>query len=93
MQFAKKEEEKTFNTKLWNPINWAFFLQKDTYLNLFYETLPLHLTHILDINPGKFSIEQADESSYLNKGKMQALLFTIYNKNWGNFIFAWSQSY
>jgi hypothetical protein len=35
----------------------------------------------LDINPGKFDIENSDENLYLNKGKMQALLFAIYNFN------------
>jgi hypothetical protein len=82
---SKKVVEKTFNSKMWNPITWSYFLQKSDYLQVFYESIPLHLTHALDINPGKFDIETSDDGIYLNKGKMQGLLFSIYNKNWNDF--------
>ena len=78
---------------MWNPITWAYFLQKKEYLDLFYDTLPLHLTHALDVNPGKFDIESNEEGSYLNKGKLQALIFTIFNRDWDNFLFGWKAAH
>ena len=51
------------------------------------------MTHSLDINPGKFDIESNEEGSYLNKGKMQALIFTIFNKDWENFNFGWKAAH
>jgi hypothetical protein len=53
----------------------------------------IHLTHSLDINPGKFDIDNSDENLYLNKGKMSALLFAIYNFNFDIFQYGWTQSY
>jgi hypothetical protein len=53
----------------------------------------IHIPHSIDINPGKFDIDSNDESLYLNKGKMQGLLFAIYNKNWETFSFAWQKCY
>ncbi|CDW89477.1 UNKNOWN [Stylonychia lemnae] len=89
----QKELEKTYNTKLWNPLNWAMYLQKSQYLSQFFQILPIHLTHSLDLNPGKFDLESNDEILYLNKGKMQSLCFCIYNKNWDDFYLVWTQSF
>ena len=63
--------EKTYNTKQWHPLTWAFFLQRSDYIKLFYEALPIHATLSLDLNPGKFGIEASDDSDvYLNKGRL-----------------------
>eukprot|EP00347_Sterkiella_histriomuscorum_P005379 403356837 len=87
-----KEFEKSFQTKLWNPLNWAFYLQKQQYIRFIYENLPIHLSHCLDLNPGKFDIESIEEG-FLNKGKAHNMLMTIYNKNYDDFYYAWNQSY
>lgn len=60
------------------------------YLSMFYEQMTIHLTHSIDINPGKFEMDNNDDSQYLNKGKMQALQFTVYNLNWNAFEYGWN---
>ena len=75
---------------MWNPVTWAYFMCKMDYLTMFYEQMSIHLTMSLDINPGKFAIDTSDESQYLNKGRMQALLFAIYNFDWEVFVYGWN---
>ena len=87
------KEEKTYNSKLWNPVTWAFFLRKPDFLHLFYDTLHLHLTHCLDVNPGKFDVEASDEEVWGNKGRLQGLLFTVYNRDYDLFLFGVSFSH
>ena len=60
---------------------------------MFYEQMNIHLSHSIDINPGKFDIDNNDENLYLNKGKMQAILFAIYNKKWNIFEYGWDRCY
>lgn len=68
--YTQSKVEKTFNGQLWNPVSWAYFQSKMDYLTTFYEQMNINLSHSLDINPGKFDIDNNDENLYLNKGKM-----------------------
>lgn len=49
--------KKQYLTNHWHPINYACFMEDFEFLTLFYESLNVHLSHAMDVNPNKVEID------------------------------------
>jgi hypothetical protein len=65
-------------------------MEEISFVKLFYENLKVHLSQSLDINPGKFDIEQGSDEIYPNKNRMMGLNFCVMTRNWSIFNYVWS---